>query len=178
MAYSVNYADAIEGTDLIPEGEYECIIKYASENVTRGGTVHMSVTLVVRNDVDQPCKNRYIWHNIWQKKEPSPADLACGGYSSKQINSLSKAAKLPNGKRYDSLEDWADDLKNRVVRVTVEHNEYNGKTNARVKWVNESKYPNCQHKWKINSDEKPTSAYTNNNTDDFEEIPSDDDLPF
>ena len=182
MAYSVNYDEAAEGTDLIPEGEYECIIKYAGEDATRGGTVYMGVTLVVRNDINQPCKNKYIWHHIWQKKEPTPADLACSGYSSKQINAVSKAAKLPNGKSYDTLTDWADDLKNRCVRVTVEHEEYQGKTNAKVKWVNESKHPDCQHKWKGEEDmsKEATPAAAENSTNNFQEVKhmSDDDLPF
>jgi hypothetical protein len=183
MAYSVNYDEAAEGSDIIPEGEYECIIKYAGEDATKGGTMYMGVTLVVRNDVNQPCKNKYIWHHIWQKKEPSPADLACSGYSSKQINAVSKAAKLPNGKSYDSLADWADGLKNKIVRVTVEHEEYQGKTNARVKWVNESKCPDCQHKWKGADNvagEAESATAAENNTNEFQEVPttSNDDLPF
>ena len=188
MAYSVNYDEAAEGSDIIPEGEYECIIKYAGEDATRGRTVYMGVTLVVRNDIDQPCKNKYIWHHIWHKKEPSPADLACSGYSSKQINAVSKAAKLPNGKSYDTLADWADELKNRCVRVTVEHEEYQGKTNVKVKWINESKCPDCRHKWKGANDTEPDTApasqqpaYSSGpNSDDFQEVPTptDNDLPF
>jgi len=184
MSYSVNYDEATEGSDLIPEGEYECIIKYAGEDATRGGTVYMGVTLVVRNDVDQQCKNKFIWHKIWQKKEPSPADMQCGGYSSKQINAVSKSANLPNGKKYESLSDWADELKNKIVRVTVEHETYQGKTSAKVKWVNESKAPNCVHRWKnadvdvSGDDEAP--AYASGDSGEFEEIPTptDDDLPF
>ena len=189
MAYTTNYADVPDGNELIPAGEYECIIKYAGEDSTKGGTVYMGVTLVVRNDINQPCKNKYIWHHIWQKKEPSPNDLACSGYSSKQINAVSKAAKLPNGKSYDTLTDWADELKNKCVRVTVEHEEYQGKTNARVKWINESKCPDCRHKWKGAEDvsgetepatQKQPSYSSGPNSDDFQEVPttSDDDLPF
>jgi hypothetical protein len=185
MSYNVNYDEAAEGSELIPEGEYECIIKYAGEDATQKGTVYMGATLVVRNDIDQPCKNKYIWHKIWQKKEPSPADLACNGYSSKQINALSKAAKLPNGKKYESLSEWCDELKDKIVRVTVEHEEYNGKTNAKVKWVNESKFPQCKHRWKnadvdVSADDEPAAGYANGDTGDFEEIPTptDDDLPF
>jgi len=187
MAYTTNYADVPDGNEIIPEGEYECIIKYAGEDATKGGTMYMGITLVVRNDVDQSCKNKYIWHRIWQKKEPSPADIACSGYSSKQINAVSKAAKLPNGKAYGSLSDWADDLKNKIIRVTVEHEEYQGKTNVKVKWVNESKCPDCRHKWKgvadvageaAPPDKQPTYS-SGPNPNDFEEVPtSDNDLPF
>ncbi|WP_312694089.1 DUF669 domain-containing protein [Caproiciproducens sp.] len=180
MAYSVNYDEAAEGPDLIPEGEYECIIKYAGEAATNGGTVYMGVTFVIRNDIDQPCKNKYIWHHIWQKKEPTPADQQCSGYSSKQINAVSKAAKLPNGKKYESLSDWADELKNKIVRVTVEHDEYQGKVSAKVKWVNETKFPTCNHRWKnantdISADDEPAPEQQG-----FTEVKnaSDDDLPF
>lgn len=178
MAYSVNYDEAAEGSEIIPEGEYECIIKYAGEDATNGGTVYMGVTFVVRNDVDQPCKNKYIWHHIWQKKEPTPADLACSGYSSKQINAVSKAAKLPNGKKYESLSDWADELKNKIVRVTVEHEEYQGKPQVKVKWINESKFPQCSHMWKnadvdVSANDEPAPS------ENFEQIPiADQDLPF
>lgn len=180
MPYSVNYDEAAEGSEIIPEGEYECIIKYAGEDATKGGTVYMGATLVIRNDIDQPCKNKYIWHHIWQKKEPSPSDLACSGYSSKQINAVSKAAKLPNGRKYESLSDWADELKNKIVRVTVEHDTYQGKTSAKVKWVNESKFPDCKHRWKnadvdVDAGDEPAPGQQG-----FEEvpIPTDDDLPF
>lgn len=184
MGFTTNFSGVSEGSDLLPEGEYETIIKYAGEDATKGGTVYINVTCVVRNDVDQKYKNKYIWHSIWHKKEPSPADIACGGYSSKQINSLSKAAGLPDGKEYATLSDWCDELKNHCIRITVEHEEYNGKTNARVKWVNESKHPNCHHLWKgeedIPADVDPVPATTQQPNDDFQEVKttSDDDLPF
>lgn len=181
MAFQTDYSDLSEGSEILPVGEYECIIKYAGEDATKGGTMYMGATLVIRNDVDQQYKNKYIWHSIWQKKEPSPADLACGGYSSKQINSLSKAAHLPNGKKYESLSDWADELKNKIVRVTVEHDTYQGKTSARVKWVNESKFPDCKHRWKnadvdVDAGNEPAAG----NQQGLEEVKgvADDDLPF
>ena len=179
MAFQTDYSEVSEGFDVLPEGEYECIIKYAGEDATRGGTVYMGVTLVVRNDIDQKGKNAYIWHHIWQRKEPTPADNACGGYSSKQIQSLSKAAHLPNGKKYETLSDWADELKNKVVRVTVEHDEYQGKTNVKVKWVNESRVPECKHQWKTANQSVPTEE-TAPAQDGFEEVSPmvDDDLPF
>lgn len=169
MAFQTDYSDVSEGFDILPEGEYEGVIKYAGEDATKGGTMYMGVTIVVRNDVDQTGKNAYIWHHIWQKKTPTQADNACGGYVSFQIQSLSKAVGIPAGKKFDSLSDWADELKDKLVRVTIEHEEYNGQTNAKVKWVNPTKYPECKHRWK--SKDEP---------EDFEEVPSptDEDLPF
>jgi len=187
MAFGVNYDEAGSENSTLPEGEYEVIIKYAGEDVTaRAKTAYINVTCVIRNDVDQQYKNKYIWHSIWQKKEKSPADLACGGYSSKQIQSLSKAAGLENGKKYESLADWCDDLKNHVIRVTTENEEYpagSGKIQTRVKWTNESKFPQCNHRWKnadvdVVEDEAPAPKYAAPAQQGFEEVPSDDDLPF
>ena len=48
MALIMNYEDS-----LLPEGEYEMVIKSACENVTKGGTQHISIPMVVRNDVQQ-----------------------------------------------------------------------------------------------------------------------------
>jgi hypothetical protein len=180
MAFTVDHSQASEGTDLLPEGDYEVIIKYASENATKGGTMYINVVCVLRNDVDQKFKNKYLWYSIWQKKAPTPADLNCGGYSSKQIQNLSKAVGLLDGKKYETIADWCNDLKNHIFRATVEHEEYKGQTNARVKWVNESKFPDCRHIWKgaddITKDPEPAAAQQHN--EKFEEIPTDDDLPF
>jgi hypothetical protein len=187
MPFGVDYSQTAE--DIIPEGEYEAIVKYAGEDVTKvNKTPYINVTLVIRNDVDQRHKNRYIRHSIWHKKEPSQADLACGGYSAKQIQSLSKAAGLPNGKKYDSLEDWCDDLANKPVRVTVQHEEYpegSGTMHARIRWINESKQLPCRHVWKDAEDVSEDMPAQNgaepaqSNTE-FEEVKNitDGDLPF
>jgi hypothetical protein len=182
MAFGVDYTKASEGTDLLPEGEYEVIIKYAGESATRGGRMYINVTCVIRNDVDQKFKNKYVWYSIWQKKEPTPADLNCGGYSSKQIQNLSKAVKLPDGKKYENIANWCDDLKNRVFKVTIEHEEYKGQTQAKVKWTNETKYPECHHAWKKAEDETlaedETSSANTPAPGEYVEVSSDNDLPF
>ena len=52
----------------------------------------------------------------------------------------------------------------------MEHEEHNGETQAKVKWVNASKYPECRHVWK----EKDSDE-----AEQFAEIQStDSDLPF
>lgn len=179
MSFKVDHSQA--GSSELPEGEYEAIIKYAGEDATKiSRTEYINVTMVVRNDIDQPCKNRTIRHSIWHKKEPSPADVACGGYSSKQIQSLSKAVGLPNGKEYDNLEDWCEDLANKPVRITVEKEEYQGQTHSRVRWINESKSLPCRHVWKGYEDVDDAPAESGlKSSNEFQEVKaSDDDLPF
>ena len=175
MELTMDYSDVQEG-GLLPAGEYEAIIKYAGEDTTKSGTVHINVTMVIRNDVEQQCKNKYIWHKLWHRKSPSPADVNCGGYSSKQIMKLSKVAGLPNGRKYESLADWCEELGGKCVRITVEHEEYNGEKQAKVRWVNEPKTRECRHEWKEREDEQTGAAPA---ADGFAELGNnDDELPF
>ncbi len=187
MPFNTDYSEVKEGTGgIMPIGEYEAIIKYAGEDTTKSGTVYINVTVVIRNDVEQKFKNKYLWHKIWHRKEPTPADIALGGYSSKQIMSLSKAAGLPNNQKYESLSDWGDQLKNKPVRITIEHeNDLEGRPREKVQWVNESRCLPCNHVWKT---EAPRGAVNVNANDfhdgkkgysDYKEIIEDDgDLPF
>lgn len=146
MGFGINYDEA--GSDLLPKGEYECITGVVKRTTTQNGVPVIDFPLVIRNDVaDNAYKNRKIFHSLWMKKEPTAADNACEGFSAKQIQSLSKAACLPNGKSYASIDEWCDDISNKLVRVTVDHEEYKGSMQARVKWVNETKNKECTHKW-------------------------------
>lgn len=137
----INYDEA--KSEIIPVGEYEVTIQEARMTYTRSGTPCIDIPLIIREDIDEnPVSSGRIFHTLWKRKEPTIADQACDGFSSKQVQMLSKAAGLPNGKAYDNMQEWCDDLKGRFLRVTVEHEEYNGQTRARVKWTNESKRPN------------------------------------
>lgn len=119
------------------------------------------------------------------------------GFSFAQIMALAKAAQLPAGKSYAGLNEMGKDLIGQPVRVTIEHstNPNNGQTNERVKYVNESKYPDCRHVYKEAAPaagsqtyaQKPQAqfasaavptAVTAADLSDFEEVISDSDLPF
>lgn len=175
MAFGIDYNKASEG-GLLPEGEYEVMVKYAAEDTTKGGTYHISIPMVVRNDLDQPQKNMHIWHKLWQKKTPTESDVQCGGFSAAQIQNMSKAAGLPNGKQYPDLAAWCNDLTGKLLRVTVKHEEWNGHANARVSYVNPSRHPACSHVSKSSNHAQPNIAVSSSN--DFEELDDDGDLPF
>lgn len=194
MNFTTNYDDAGTGSELLPEGLYECVVKSASVNSTQNGTPYFDVRFVIRNDVSQKYQNKYIFHSIWKRKTPSEADMQLDGYSFKQIMALAKAAKIPAGKNYANLDEMGKDIEGKPVLVEVYHDTYNGNTKARVKYVNESKYPDCKHVFKEASSNNQTYAQRpqqsfastavpaaptiNNDLNDFEEIISDGDLPF
>ena len=175
MAFSTTYE---ERETIIPEGEYECIITSASVNVTPGGTPFFSVRLMVRNDVPQDCQNRYIFHAIWEKKEENQTDddKKVGGYSFKQLMNISQCAGIPKGKSYETLDDLGSDLKGKCVRANVYHDEWNGKTNVRVKWFNATKYPDCKHTFKTSDNSSASTA--GGQPDTIVILPDDKDLPF
>lgn len=194
MNFTTNYDDVGTGSELLPEGLYECVIKSASLNATQNGTPYFDVRFVIRNDVSQKYQNKYIFHSIWKRKTPSEADMQLDGYSFKQIMALAKAAKIPAGKNYANLDEMGKDIEGKPVLVEVYHDTYNGNTNVRVKYVNESKYPDCKHVFKeapannqtyaqrpqqsFASAAVPAAPTINNDLSDFEEIISDGDLPF
>lgn len=199
MNFTTNYDNVGTGSDLIPEGEYECVVKTAALNRTSQGKPYFDVRLVIRNDVSQKFANRYIFHSIWKKKDPSEADMQLDGFSFKQIMSLAKAAKLPAGKAYASLDEMGKDLIGKPVRVEIYHdtNPNNGQTKERVKYVNETKYPDCKHVFKESAPAANNQTYAQRpqqefasaavptaptaqtaDLSDFEEVISDSDLPF
>lgn len=140
--FSTNY-DSLERT-LIPEGEYECIIKVVNTNINNNGKEYIDLQLQIRNDVIQDCKNQMIFHKIWKMKNPSESDP--GGYAAFAINQISKAVLIPNGAQIPSLEVWMSTyITGRPIRVTVVHEEYNGNKNVRVGFVKESKFPDVRH---------------------------------
>ena len=171
MGFNVNYDEA-KNTNIIPEGEYEVVIREAKISTNSNNKEYIDVPMIVRNDVEQKYQNGYIWHALWKRKTPSAADEAVGGYSNYEIQALSKAVKFNNGDTFNSLDEWMDKLAGRTLRVIIKHEEYNGKTQAKVRSVSETQYPEYRHVFKSKSsavdDDKPR----------FEELGKDDDLPF
>lgn len=182
MSFSTTYDESKE-YELLPEGDYECMIISAGENATPGGYVYFGVRLVIRNDVPQKHQNRNIYHSIWEKKPENQTedDKKVGGYSFKQIMNLAQAAGIPNGKAYETLNDLGADLKNRCVVASIGHSEWNGKVSAKVKWFNSTKHPDCKHEVKkvTNPTVQTYAAGNDQGTDQGTYvIPNDEDLPF
>ena len=197
MNFTTNYDDVGTGSDILPEGSYECVIKSAALSTTKNGTAFFDVRFVIRNDVSQKYQNKYIFHSIWKKKEPSEADKQVDGFSFKQVMALAMAVKIPAGKNYADLDEMGKDLVGKPVLVDIYHDTYNGQTNVRVKYVNESKYPDCKHVYKEAAPaangqtyaQKPQQQFASAavptaptavtaDLSDFEEVISDSDLPF
>ena len=194
MGFKSNWNEATQGNSIKPEGDYECLIAKVEEkeyNTTdsNGNKIvknKLNISMIIRNDVEQNYKNGYIFDTLWKKKEPTNADLQVKGYSYGQIMALGKAAGLPDGKEYDSLEQFCGELVNKPMRVTIKHEEYNGKTQERVSWRNPTKYPTVKHTFKQSQSStaqtyaQPQQSYASAQPTNqgFTDMPLDDDLPF
>lgn len=154
MAFGISYKQT-ENNSIIPIGEYEVFIKSAEEKVTQAGKSYISVSFIVRNDVEQRYKNKYIWYSIWKKKEPNQADIACGGYNNQQIQFLSKAVQFSDGTEFASIQDWMKQLKGRVLKITIKHEEFNGKIRERVQKVDITKYPQYDEVFEEDDEDMP-----------------------
>lgn len=195
MGFSTSYEEINDDYGTLPEGEYEVVIRNIEERTTPNGATGLNLSLVIRNDVEQNYKDRYIFYTLWKRKEPTAADKQVQGYGFNQVMRLAKSAGLPSGKAYETLQDMCKDLMNRPLKVTLEHREYNGKIQENVKYVNASEHPDCKHVFKekkqVTADtvaQKPQETFASvpaqpenlsiGDLDGFEEILSDGEVPF
>lgn len=195
MGFKSNQSEAFSANRLKPEGDYECVIVKIEERTTKSGAKGLNFTLVVRNDISsQGYGNASLFYTIWRKKEPNENDMQVEGYNFAQLMAMGKAAKLPDGKEYESLKAYCNDLLGRCVLATLEHEEWNGKEQERINFVNPTKYPECKHKFKSSAPKADSFATkqtgfatpkTNTQADsaigsleDFEDVLTDDGVPF
>lgn len=193
MGFKANQNEATQQSSIKPEGDYECLIakiserKYTkNENGVDVEKCCLNIAMVIRNDIQQNYKNAYIFHTLWKRKEPTEADKQVNGYGFGQVMALGKAAGLPDGKEYDSLQQFCEELVSKPLRVTLKHEEYNGKTQERVSWLNPTKFPEVNHISKPKTVSNDTYANQNQSfasststaQQGFTDMPLDDDLPF
>ena len=174
MAFKTNFQEASNAGAIKPEGDYECIITGIEERTTKNGKTGLNFTLTIRNDITtQKYGNACLFYTLWKAKDPTAADMSVNGYRFGQIMGVGKAAALPDGKDYPDMNAFLAELKNKCVIAHMEHEEYNGQTNERVRWLNPTKYPDCKHVFKAKTATSaeqfaaPAAASVNNNDDDY-----------
>lgn len=147
MAFGTNYENIPQGGGLVPQGNYEAIITNAEIRQTKNGKYKVGLTLTIRNDIQQDCQNRVLFIDIWRKREPTPADEQVDGFNFAQLMAVSRAAQIPSGQSFESLEQFLQVLCGRCLIATVKHETYNGDTTAKVDplGTEPTKFPDCRH---------------------------------
>lgn len=147
MAFGTNYEGIPQGGGLVPQGNYEAIITNAEIRQTRNGKYKVGLMLTIRNDIQQECQNRVLFIDIWRKREPTPADDQVDGFNFAQLMAVSRAAQIPSGQSFESLEQFLRALCGRCLLAVVKHETYNGETSAKVDplGTEPTQFPECRH---------------------------------
>lgn len=163
MGFGTNYDDIPQGgNELVPEGDYECIIVNAEIRKTQNGKYKVAFSLVIRNDVEQACKNRYLFVDVWRKREPSPSDEQVEGFNFAQLMAVSRAAQIPSGQSFESLEQFLKCMVNRLVIAHATHDDYNDKWFVLCDPLDlmPTQYPECRHVMKEKRQAAQNTAYS------------------
>lgn len=159
MGFGTNYS--VADFDLIPVGEYECIITNAETKQLQSGACKVAFTLTIRNDIQQACKDRTLFVDIWRKKEPNANDMAVDGFNFVQLMAAAKAAQIPDGANFESLQQFLTAMVGRLVRATVTHRDYQGRKYENVdqlRGLSKTKFPECRHVQKQRQQAQQTYA--------------------
>lgn len=124
-----------------PAGDYEAVISKAHIEVANSGKEYISIPMTIREDVEQPCKNGKLYYTMWRRKEPTALDLEADGYSFNQIMRICEAVGIPAGTNFKDLDDILNQISWKCVVAHMEHEEYNGKKQERVKYLKKTNRP-------------------------------------
>lgn len=152
----------------IPDGDYEIILNKIAEDASPSGSEYINFDLIIRNDIQQERQNAHLFHRIWKSKSENR-------YNKNMVMQAAKAFGLPDGKQYESFDDFLGDFVVKPARVTVknETSEYNGKTyeNTNVKFFNKTNFPDINHVFKSKNTTDPSQVNPNSPTISDENLP-------
>ena len=151
MQFTTNYKNN-ERNDLFPAGQYEMIITRIKHDATKKGTEYISISMVVRNDLDQAlpntngkAHNRYYTHFMWPNRETGDFELGDMQY-------VFEAAGIPEGTEINSFEELTKQLVNKPVRLKIGvYTPKDGGETRNSTWPNnfdKTKFPQVQHVFK------------------------------
>jgi len=173
----------------LPTGEYEMVINKAYEDATPSGAENFQIDLIVRNDLKNvpalaetngKYANRHVFNANWKRKATNQYDLESFQY-------ILEAVGVPEGTQISSIDDFADLLTGKPVRVYVkkEIDDYNTTDSDNPKYrnqvapwnYNQTKFPQVQHQFKGEEDNENPFKNVDDNLNQTDEI-NNDDVPF
>ena len=151
MQFTTNYKNN-ERNDLFPAGQYEMIITRVKHDATKKGTEYISISMVVRNDLDQAlpdtngkAHNRYYTHFMWPNRET-------GDFEPANMQYVFEAAGIPEGTVINSFDELTKQLVNKPVRLKIGvYTPKDGGETRNSTWPNnfdKTKFPQVQHVFK------------------------------
>ncbi|EAE8116646.1 DUF669 domain-containing protein [Listeria monocytogenes] len=139
--YRVNHQNKLPETPKVTKnGEYEVKIIGYEVRTTKHGDPMLCLTHLVRDDVQQEGQNAKIrYDNLTFKEQMIP-----------RIDALSTAAMIPQDREFQTIEELADNLVGKCIRVNVYMKKMDQGTYPRVK-----SHLRTNHVQAINGEEIP-----------------------
>lgn len=126
--FKVDHKEAKGGAfEPVTPGLYEVIIEKAEHKVSSGGNDMVKLQMVIRDDVGQEFQKRKLFDNI-----------VFADNTAWKVQQFLKAVALPDGTEIESLDHFISLVAYKPVAVKVKHEEYQGKTQERVDYYEES----------------------------------------
>ena len=150
--YKNNERNDYESLPLLPKGQYEMIITRVKHDATKKGTEYISISMVVRNDLDQAlpdtngkAHNRYYTHFMWPNRET-------GDFEPADMQYVFEAAGIPEGTVINSFDELTKQLVNKPVRLKIGlYTPKEGGETRNSTWPNnfdKTQFPQVQHVFK------------------------------
>jgi len=119
--FTVNHGEA-GGFEPVPPGTYEAVISEVKVKTSSTGNPMISVTLTIRDDVDQKAQKRKLFDNLVQTEK-----------AMFKFQQYAKAIEMPEGTSIPTLEAFAQELLYKPVKAKVSNKmeEFNGKEELR-----------------------------------------------
>lgn len=137
----------------IAEGEYEVIISEAKISKSSAGNDMITLTLTIRDDVNQQFAKRKIWDYL--------VDTEKAKFKFQQV---AKALSIPEGTNISTIQDFAKAIQFSSIRISVKNREeeYNGEKKIRD-FVASYKEPqtSARHTTQTNPFETPQKTTSN-----------------
>ena len=132
MSYKYDVKDT---KNLVKEGNYEAIIERVEVKTTPNGKNKLSVAFRIRDDVEQPYGNKWMFKDIWEERE-NP-----GVFNRKQINQLLGTQEIEDGREFASIREIIGFLEGAalIIHVGVEFDNYMGEDVNTVSYFKKSK---------------------------------------
>jgi hypothetical protein len=106
----------------IAEGDYEAIISEAKIGKSQSGNDMITITLTIRDDVNQQFAKRKIWdYLVYTEKAKF------------KLQQVAKALKIPDGTNIETIQDFAKAILYSSIRIAIKNREeeYNGQKKTR-----------------------------------------------
>lgn len=136
MSYKFNESEATS-EELLPEGDYEVILEKAEFKETpTSKRKKIGLAYRIRSDVEQSCKNRVLFDDIWTDKETNSI------YDNKKINRIMGTQNIADGKEWKTIQDVVKDMIGiyLIAHVAIKHDDYNNKNVNAISYYKESKH--------------------------------------